>query len=266
MDRVVKNSSLRITQNYGLQKDGSIHNGVDLKASNEEVENQVYSNCEGIVVEIQDGLDNKKGSTGIISWGNFVLIKHNNGKYSRYAHLKKNIFVKKGQKVDENSVLGIIGDSGNAYGRHLHFEVQEGSSSKTRIDPTPYLQKKIDDTSVIMSSADIIYTVVSGDTLSAIGKKYGISWKNLASYNNIQNPNLIHVGDEIKIPCEEVSLFKTYVVKNGDNLSTIAKKYNTTWQKIYERNKKSIDSAAISHGIKANFYNYIYEGQVLYID
>ncbi|HIQ93672.1 TPA: hypothetical protein IAB29_00870 [Candidatus Ventrenecus stercoripullorum] len=53
------------------------------------------------------------------------------------------MLVKKGQEVDENTQLGIIGDSGNAYGRHLHFEVATGYSSTTRIDPTPYLTKAI---------------------------------------------------------------------------------------------------------------------------
>lgn len=50
---------------------------------------------------------------------------------------------KKGQEVDKNTQLGVIGDSVNAYGRHLHFEVATGYSSITRIDPTPYFTKAI---------------------------------------------------------------------------------------------------------------------------
>ena len=49
-------------------------------------------------------------------------------------------------------------------------------------------------------SSDIVYTVKSGDTLYAIGLKYGISYTKIAKYNNIKNPNLIHIGDKIKIP------------------------------------------------------------------
>lgn len=47
---------------------------------------------------------------------------------------------------------------------------------------------------------DIIYTVKSGDTLSSIAFKYGTTYKKLAAYNGISNPNLIHVGQKIKIP------------------------------------------------------------------
>ena len=136
-DRVINESSKRITQNYGG------HNGVDLGYRANEEENKVYANCKGTVVETVDGLGNLKGSTGVKSWGNYVLVKHSNGYHSRYAHLKSGILVKKGQEVDENTQLGIIGDSGNAYGRHLHFEVQTDYNSSTRINPTEYLTKAI---------------------------------------------------------------------------------------------------------------------------
>lgn len=45
-----------------------------------------------------------------------------------------------------------------------------------------------------------VYTVVSGDTLSGIAAKYGTTYQILASYNGISNPNVIHVGQKIKIP------------------------------------------------------------------
>lgn len=44
------------------------------------------------------------------------------------------------------------------------------------------------------------YTVRSGDTLSAIARRYGTSATKLAEYNNIKNINVIHVGQVIKIP------------------------------------------------------------------
>lgn len=54
-----------------------------------------------------------------------------------------------------------------------------------------------------------------------------------------------------------------YVVKRGDTLSSIAKKYKTTWKKIYNLNKSLIDKEAKKHGIKKNFYNYLYAGEKL---
>lgn len=54
-----------------------------------------------------------------------------------------------------------------------------------------------------------------------------------------------------------------YVVQSGDTLSSIAKKYNTTWQSLYEKNKETIVSTAQAHGIRDKYYNYIYPGQKL---
>ena len=50
------------------------------------------------------------------------------------------------------------------------------------------------------SNSEQVYTVVSGDTLSGIARKYGTTYQKLASYNGIANPNLIYVGQKIKIP------------------------------------------------------------------
>ena len=47
---------------------------------------------------------------------------------------------------------------------------------------------------------ETVYTVKKGDTLSGIAAKYGTTYQELAKYNGIQNPNLIHVGQKIKIP------------------------------------------------------------------
>lgn len=77
---------------------------------------------------------------------------------------------------------------------------------------------------------DAVYIVKSGDTLSGIASKYGTSYQVLANYNNIANPNLIYLGQAIKIPnvSGQVTNAEYYTVKSGDNLSTIAKRYGTT--------------------------------------
>ena len=54
-----------------------------------------------------------------------------------------------------------------------------------------------------------------------------------------------------------------YIVKKGDTLTKIAKKYKTTWKKLYSLNKTLIDNDAKKNGIKKNFYNHIYAGQKL---
>ena len=82
------------------------------------------------------------GSTGNASYGNCVKIKHNNGMYTLYAHLANvrvgiNQYVKKGQDI------GYMGNTGNSYGSHLHFEVFNANNS--RVNPEPYLDKDLDD-------------------------------------------------------------------------------------------------------------------------
>ena len=50
------------------------------------------------------------------------------------------------------------------------------------------------------SGGDRVYTVRSGDTLGGIAARYHTSWQKLASYNRIQNPNLIYVDQKVCIP------------------------------------------------------------------
>ena len=57
-----------------------------------------------------------------------------------------------------------------------------------------------DISAIVQKPADEIYIVKSGDTLSAIARKYNTTYQVLAKYNNIANPNLIYVGQKIKIP------------------------------------------------------------------
>lgn len=100
------------------------------------------------------------------------------------------------------------------------------------------------------------YVVKKGDTLTKIAKLYKTTYQNLASYNNISNPNKIYIGQIIKIPnsFDEVAPSK-YIVKKGDSLTSIAKRYNKNWKSLYEDNKKVI----------GNNPNKIYPGQVLVI-
>lgn len=136
MDRVIPFSTQRITNPYG-----NGHNGIDLGWRADESQNVVFANSLGTVYATLDNIPNGSEAGG--GWGNYVLVRHDNGMFSRYAHLQNGLRVSAGQRVDENTPLGVIGDSGRAYGRHLHYEVQTGESSNTRIDPTPYLVEPI---------------------------------------------------------------------------------------------------------------------------
>lgn len=70
-------------------------------------------------------------SKGLDTYGNYVKIKQNNGKTALYAHMKyDSIKVSKGQYVEKGSVIGTIGETGNAYGKHLHLEIHSSDNIK----------------------------------------------------------------------------------------------------------------------------------------
>jgi LysM repeat protein len=98
------------------------------------------------------------------------------------------------------------------------------------------------------------YTVVSGDTLSAIGARFGVDYHVIAQVNGITDPNKIYAGQVLRIPGTNVPAAApahvTYTVQKGDTLSGIASKYGTTYQHLAQIN-------GISNP------NVIYPGQVL---
>jgi murein DD-endopeptidase MepM/ murein hydrolase activator NlpD len=68
-------------------------------------------------------------------FGNYIIIRHKHGFYTRYAHLLSSR-VKNGQKVQQGEVIGYIGNTGLSTGPHLHYEVHIGSDV---VDPYKFL-------------------------------------------------------------------------------------------------------------------------------
>ncbi|PVZ79334.1 hypothetical protein C9426_33975 [Serratia sp. S1B] len=78
--------------------------------------------------------------------------------------------------------------------------------------------------------SDVSYTVKPGDTLSAISKEHGKTVAEIAEYNNLDNVNVLHVGQVLKLSSS------TYTVKPGDTLSAIAKAHGKTVEELAEYN------------------------------
>ena len=90
------------------------------------------------------------------------------------------------------------------------------------------------------------YKVVSGDSLYSIAKKYNTTVDKIKSLNNLES-NILSIGQILKLPNDtNTSSTKTYKVVSGDNLYSIAKKYNTTVDKIKSLN--NLDSKILSIG------------------
>ncbi|MET7860987.1 LysM peptidoglycan-binding domain-containing M23 family metallopeptidase [Streptomyces sp. NPDC005318] len=72
------------------------------------------------------------------AYGNQVVIKHADGRYSQYGHLSS-LSVSAGQTVTVGQQVGLSGATGNVTGPHLHFEVRTGPAYGSDIDPVAYL-------------------------------------------------------------------------------------------------------------------------------
>ncbi|MFH0755588.1 MAG: peptidoglycan DD-metalloendopeptidase family protein [bacterium] len=112
---------IKITQNFGitvdskqLYKSGS-HNGVDFRAS---IGTKVKAVSSGIV----KGNGNTDTLCKGASFGQWVLIEHNNGLSSVYGHLSM-IKVSTGQIVNTGDIIGYSGNTGYSTGPHLHLGV-----------------------------------------------------------------------------------------------------------------------------------------------
>lgn len=121
----VPNSS-EITQEYSAE-----HKAIDIAASSG---SPVYAAEDGTVsyVQIWDG---SYDTTGMMSYGHMVEVRHADGNTTLYAHLSE-INVQQGEKVVRGQRIGRVGSTGNATGPHLHFEV---ITSEGKADPAEYL-------------------------------------------------------------------------------------------------------------------------------
>ena len=79
------------------------------------------------------------------------------------------------------------------------------------------------------------YTVKAGDTLFDIAKAYGVPLEELAKSNRLSDPNRLYVDQVLQIPDAGRPLW--YVVRYGDTLSNIAKRYFTTVNALLEKNR-----------------------------
>lgn len=115
----------------------------------------------------------------------------------------------------------------------------DGLERKKRLTESGYnyneIQSKVDEI-LNNNSNTILYKVLPGDTLSAIASKYSTTVNSIVSLNKNKYPNIssnyIQSGWILTIPNNSTY----YIVKRGDTLSLIARKYNTSWKKLAELN------------------------------
>jgi len=100
-----------------------IHRGIDIATFR--AGDPIIASADGQVVTAEYTAD----------YGNFIIIRHKHGYYTRYAHMQ-NFRVQVGQRIQQGEVIGYIGSTGISTGPHLHYEVHIGSDV---VDPYRYL-------------------------------------------------------------------------------------------------------------------------------
>ena len=98
---------------------------------------------EGINIAVPEGTSVRAADGGVVAYagnelkgyGNLVLIRHDNGYVTAYAHAKE-LFVKRGDTVKRGDVIAKAGQTGSVSSPQLHFEVRKGA---TALDPIKFL-------------------------------------------------------------------------------------------------------------------------------
>lgn len=128
---------VRVTSECGwrtspINNEQEFHNGIDLVNGNPNT--PIFAALDGEVVQA--------GANYYDWYGNYVVIKHNNGKWTGYAHLSR-IDVSVGQKVQKGAQIGLMGTTGPSTGEHLHFQIMKNYWPQPVVDfenPRNYIQ------------------------------------------------------------------------------------------------------------------------------
>jgi len=105
------------------------------------------------------------------------------------------------------------------------------------------IEKKIDEIKVKKKLPIVYgtYRVVSGDVLSRIAKKFGLTVKEVATFNGFKSDTILRIGQKLKLPFDQtmVDAFNVaqYTVEEGDTLISIAKKFNVSAREIVNFNE-----------------------------
>ena len=132
---VLKSGLCEITQGFI-----NGHRGLDLVGKDYTLDD-IVSYANGTVNMATNGYGNGQGEGVNWAYGNFVKIINDDGTVCLYAHMEYTS-VKVGQRVSKGQVIGRMGNSGNSFGGHLHWEYWTKNDYYSNVDPSPYLQPK----------------------------------------------------------------------------------------------------------------------------
>lgn len=184
----------------------SYHTGLDLKADVGDTIRAVFDGKVRFADNIRNG------------YGNLVIIRHFNGLETYYSHLSK-IMVNVNDDVKAGDIIGRVGQTGRATTHHLHFETRYfdepfdplkllSLQTKDLISDTLFINGsligEVQNTSELESSISDntnaeYHTIIKGDTLYKISKKYNTSIESLCQLNNISKSTTLKIGRKLKV-------------------------------------------------------------------
>ncbi len=192
-----------VTSHFGWRR-GRNHNGTDIDLKTGDT---VYAAWSG---KIRYSKYNTSG------FGNLVIIRHDNGLETFYAHLSKLLAVPN-QVVRAGDPIGLGGNTGHSRGSHLHFEVR---FYDIPIDPEKIIdfkKKEVIDENLIVtrslfrpgssssyyattsSGNKKYYRIRSGDTLGAIARRNHTTVSRLCQLNGIRPTTVLQIGRNLRV-------------------------------------------------------------------
>lgn len=159
-----------------------------------------------------------------------------------------------GYSQDKNVYTVKSGDSLWAIAKRYGITVDELKRANNLTSNTLSIGQKltIPSKETVTPSQDYtLYTVKSGDNLYSIARRYGLTMNELMEYNNL-GTTLLSIGQVLKIPTKQTITPSetTYVVKSGDSLYSIARKYNTTVNDLMKYNNLTSNLLSIGQTLK----------------
>ena len=199
---VMPTTNTKITDIFGYRpRRRRVHNGLDIKVQRGDT---IYAAFDG---KVRITAYQRRG------YGHYILIRHNNGIETLYAHLTKKL-VTVNQDVKAGDPIGLGGNTGRSSGAHLHFETLllgkalnpalffDFKNQKTTGDSYLYRRpgsKYIENGKVKVAGPEPKYhKVKSGETIGKIARKYGVSQATIFKLNKLSPSSVIRVGQTIR--------------------------------------------------------------------
>lgn len=145
----------------------------------------------------------------VSGFGNLVIVRHFNGLETYYAHQSK-ILVKPEDVLKAGDVIGLGGETGNALGPHLHFEIRYMDNAFNPEKVIDLQNQCLKITRLVLTKEDFkwkkqwrerrYHKIKPGETLSHLADKYGISVKKILKLNKkITATSILQIGQSIRI-------------------------------------------------------------------